>query len=418
MYIPHVVRRLSEKEWGGTETVVLNTTQHLLKKGIHSEILTTQAMDATPETCLNQVTIQRFRYFYPYWGLSAQAKDLLDRKGGNPFSPALVRYLKHQMPHLIHGHSMQRMAGMVRQAAQALRVPYVLSFHGGFFQVPKAELSQMKAPVKGRLHYGRFLDPWLGYHRAIQDASGLICVNPDEYEAMQAQYPHQRVIYLPNGVHLDTPEVHQACGTRFRQQHGIPAEMPLVLCVGRIDPQKGQHEVIAYLKDNPQIGYVCIGPITDPGYAARLVQEIEHQGLANRVWILPGTAPESQLLADARAAAQVCVVPSRHEPFGIVVLEAWRQKLPVVAHAVGGLKTLITPHQNGALTSPGADFLQELHAQLTHTDYASKLGKNGYNTIKAQYTWETVTTQLLEFYTACQQDFIQKKKGTSDAHTH
>lgn len=413
MYIPQVVRRLSEKEWGGTETVVLNTTQQLLTQGIHSEILTTQAMDTRAKTRLHEVNIQRFDYFYPYLGLSAQAKDLLDRKGGNPFSPSLVRYLKHQAPDLIHGHSMQRMAGMVRQAAQALGVPYVLSFHGGFFQVPAAEVSQMKAPVKGRFHYGRLVDPWLGYPRAIQDASGLICVNPDEQRTMQRQYPHQRVIYLPNGVHLNTPEVEQACGLRFRQQYGIPLEMPLLLCVGRIDPQKGQHEVIPYLKHNPQAGYVCIGPITDPGYATRFTQEIHRLGLENRVWILPGTAPESQVLADARAAAQVCVVPSRHEPFGIVVLEAWRQGLPVVAHEVGGLKTLINPHENGILATPGEKFQHSLHTQLTLPEQANTLGRKGYETLKGQYTWDAITTQLLQFYQHCQLDFNQRKKGIS-----
>lgn len=408
MYIPQVIRRMSISDWGGTESVVLNTTRHLREQKVRSEILATQAMDTSSESIYQGVPLKRFPYFYPYLGLSQQGKNQLDRKGGNPMSPALVRYLKAHQPQLIHGHSMQRMAGMVRQAAQSLNVPYVLSFHGGYFDVPQAEIQQMVAPVRRRLHYGRLLDPYLGYNRALKDATGLICVNPSEAKKMQDQYPEQRVCYLPNGVELRTPETEMASGERFRRQHGIPMELPLLLCIGRIDAQKGQHEALKFLANSEQaVGLVCIGPVTDPAYAQRLEKEITEKGLAQRVWILPGLPPEHQDLADARAAAQVCIVPSRHEPFGIVVLEAWRQQLPVVANTVGGLNTLITQGENGYKADLNGDFWPRVQQLLNTPQERKRLGQAGYNTVVNHYTWSAVTQQLMVFYDQCMQDFYQ-----------
>lgn len=406
MYIPQVIRRMSISDWGGTESVVLNTTRHLRKNNVLSEILATQAMDTRSESVYEGVPLKRFPYFYPYLGLSQQGKSQLDRKGGNPMAPALVRYLKNHQPQLIHGHSMQRMAGMVRQAAQSLNVPYVLSFHGGYFDVPQAEIQQMVLPVRRRLHYGRLLDPCLGYHRALADATGLICVNPLEAEKMQAQYPRQRVCYLPNGVELQTPETEKASADRFRQQHGIPPELPLLLCIGRIDAQKGQHEALNFLaQSETPVGLVCIGPVTDPDYAQRLKSDVIAKGLSQRVWLLPGLPPEHQSLADARAAAQICIVPSRHEPFGIVVLEAWRQRLPVVANAVGGLNTLITPGKNGYKADLNGDFWPRVQQLLKDPETQQRLGNGGYDTVEKHYTWHAVTQTLMAFYEQCMQDF-------------
>lgn len=406
MYIPQVIRRMSMSDWGGTESVVLNTTRHLRQNNILSEILSTQAMDTRTESLYEGVPLKRFPYFYPYLGLSQQGKNQLDRKGGNPMAPALVRYLKAHQPQLIHGHSMQRMAGMVRQAAQALKIPYVLSFHGGYFDVPEAEIQQMVLPVRRRLHYGRLLDPYLGYNRALEDATGLICVNPSEAEKMQAQHPRQRVCYLPNGVELQTNETEKASGARFRQQHGIPADLPLLLCIGRIDAQKGQHEALQFLAESETpVGLVCIGPVTDPHYAQRLKRDVIARGLSQRVWILPGLTPEHQSLADARAAAQVCIVPSRHEPFGIVVLEAWRQQLPVVANAVGGLNTLIVQGKNGYKADLNGDFWLQVQRLLNAPQEQHCLGQAGYDTVLNHYTWSAVTQKLMAFYELCQQDF-------------
>lgn len=411
MYIPQVIRRMSISDWGGTESVVLNTTRHLRKNNVLSEVLATQALDSRAESIYQGVPVKRFPYFYPYLGLSEQGKNLLDRKGGNPMAPTLVRYLRAHQPQLIHGHSMQRMAGMVRQAAQSLHIPYVLSFHGGYFDVPHAEIQQMVAPIRKSFHYGRLLDPYFGYDRALQDATGLICVNPTEATQMQTKHPHQRVCYLPNGVELHTPETDNACGKRFREKYSIPMDLPLMLCVGRIDAQKGQHEALSFLASTEQpVGLVCIGPVTDPSYAQNIKTTIIEKGLTESVWMLPGLPPEHQDLADARAAAQVCIVPSRHEPFGIVVLEAWRQRLPVVANAVGGLNSLIKQGENGYKADLSTDFWPRVQ-QLLETPLQRKtMGQSGYNTVQTEYTWNTITQKLMNFYEDCQHDFYTLQK--------
>lgn len=398
LIIPQIARRFAFEEWGGTESVVWESSRQLKKWGVQADILATKALSAQSEEQPEGISIRRFDYQYPYWGLNAQERLQLDKKGGNPFVPEMERHLL-SLPRLdlLHSHGMQRVAGLVRRVAQKRKVPYVVSFHGGHLELPSSEIQQMRSAVQGHFHFGRLLDPLYGTDKALQEADALICVGYSEYLKTQAAFPSQRVVHLPNGV--DPSRFEKANARRFRAQFGIPADMRLLLCVGRIDPQKNQAALIELLAVLPQdTGLVLVGPITDAAYKQSLESQIQAQGLADRVWLIPGLTADDPLLADAYEAAELFVLPSRHEPFGIVVLEAWMRAKPVLVSDLGGLQHLVDHGRNGLrFGSPQALFEMAQHL-LENPAQAALLGMGGRQKALQSYTWDAIGHQLYSLY--------------------
>ena len=88
--ILHVPRRFSAREWGGTEAVVSHLCQAQLAQGWQPEIHTSMALDPKPYELFGNIPVHRYRYCYPFLGLSAQARQQLDKKGvwPQPISPS------------------------------------------------------------------------------------------------------------------------------------------------------------------------------------------------------------------------------------------------------------------------------------------------------------------------------------------
>jgi glycosyltransferase involved in cell wall biosynthesis len=115
-----------------------------------------------------------------------------------------------------------------------------------------------------------------------------------------------------------------------------------LLCVGAVTPVKGHDVLLAALttvKDLPWRCH-CIGPLTrDRGFAVRLDQQARADGIADRVRFTgPRTGAD---LAASYASADLLVLPSRAETYGIVVVEALAHALPVIASDVGGVSEAV-----------------------------------------------------------------------------
>ena len=111
-----------------------------------------------------------------------------------------------------------------------------------------------------------------------------------------------------------------------------------LLCVGSLSPLKGQDLLVTALAELAGPGWRCrlVGPLDrDPGFAAELDRRIATAGLGDRVQV-PGLRTGADLDAEYRDA-DLLVVPSRTETYGMVVAEALAAGLPVVAAAVGGV---------------------------------------------------------------------------------
>ena len=403
MNIVQIPRRFVRSHWGGTETVILETCKRLLKMGHHTEIICPNALAHQDKEVIGGVSISRVPYFYPYFGLSNEAKQQLDRKGGNLFSFALMRALK-KYPHLdlIHLHTAKRPGGIGRYIALKRKIPYVVSLHGGVFDVPDEEAETWTAPTEGTIEWGKILGWWVGSRSVLDDAAAILCVGEEEQRQTQQRFPNKRVIHLANGVDPDR----FATGDRdsFRNTYHIPSDAYVIVTVGRIDPQKNQIFAINLLPEliklNPNTHVVIIGPVTNESYNKKLARKISEQGLEDRVTVIDGLAAGSQELVDAFHGADIFLLPSIHEPFGIVILEAWAAGLPVVASRVGGIPSFVNNGDDGLLFEPNdeAGFIKAFKTILESPERARELGAAGKLKAQDQYSWDRITQFLVDIY--------------------
>lgn len=409
--IVHVPRRFVAEEWGGTETVILEISRQQQRAGGRPVILTSMALATRREEEIGGVPVRRFSYSYPFLGLSRADRAAMDKKGGNLLSFSLFSSLLTQPEvRLFHAHALKRLGGEVRTAARLRRKPFVVSLHGGVFDVPAAEREQMLKPIANKPEWGKVFGALFGSRRILEDADQVICVGQSEMEKAKGQLGHDRIAYLPNGV--DCAKFAVGDGAAFRARHAIPAGAFLVLNVSRLDAQKNQRLLLEafarLLEAQPYAFLVLIGPETQPDYAAGLREFVAANGLARRVQILPGLRNDSPDLANAYHACDVFVLPSMHEPFGIVVLEAWSAGRPVIVSHVGGLKALVRDGETGLFISKAADAsAEDLAGQLRvlcgSPALRQKLGVAGREEALLRYDWTRIGQQLEQLYQAAEQ---------------
>jgi glycosyltransferase involved in cell wall biosynthesis len=152
--------------------------------------------------------------------------------------------------------------------------------------------------------------------------------------------------------------------------------------------------------NDPKLHLVLAGPATAPDYIAALDRRIAGSAHAGRVRRLGALAPTNNDLPDAFHAADVFALASRHEPFGIVALEAWSAGLPVVTSAVGGLRDLIEPEKTGLLFTSGdaTGCAEAIGRMLASPGLAAACATNGRNLALARYSWPQVSAALEEIY--------------------
>ena len=411
MRTAQIIRRFAFSEWGGMESVVWNTARTLQEKGNPSEIFATRALSSVPDEVKNSIQIHRFHYRYPYFPLSKDKIRALDKKGGNPVVPGLQHALKKGEFDILHCHTMGRMAATTRAAAKQLHVPYVVTLHGGYFDIPAAEIRQMVKPLHGTIPYGSILDWLLGRKvDALKFANGIVCVGEDDLGPAKERYPDKPIIHLPNGVNYKY--FHDSIGSDFRRQAGIPQDRKILLCVSRICYQKNQlmlPEILAIL--GGQWHLVFIGASNEEWYVDKLREKIRLMNLSDHVTILNGVPPDSSLLPAAYHTASAFLLPSLHEPFGIVVLEAWSAGAPVIVSPVGGLKTLIRDGETGffapAEGAPDewADLIRKLDEDA---ELRGRITEAADAEVREHYSWDIITDKLLDFYQEVQRIYRRR----------
>jgi len=392
MKIAHVIRRLSFDDWGGTEQVVWNIAKAQRDAGHEVRIFATTALCGTVRETVEGLDIFRFQPVYPWWPMPRKLADELDRKGGNPFVPGLGKALCEWKPDVIHCHAMARIAELCLRTACRIGAKSVVSLHGGGANVPTAEAKSLKAPTRGRFPWGKLVDYAMGWTRRVpEDFGGIVSVGEDEYLKYKDRHPH--VMFLPNGVDMRLFD-----GAR-RGTGGVGLSF---LCVARIDRQKNQMMLVEALSRHPRMAARLVGPVTQPDYKECLERRAEELGVSGRLAFVGALKPGSIELSCEYANADVFVLPSRHEPFGIVVLEAWAAGLPVIASDVGGLGRLCAAHPDAAITFRAGDpadldrAIDEMTSRLA-SEGAEKLSKAGRMAAK-DYDWRELSARLVEFY--------------------
>ena len=397
----HVPRRFVAHEWGGTETVVTEIAKQQKAAGHVPRIVTSLALSSVKQEIIDGIEVERHRYCYPFFGLSTENKAAMDKKGGNLLSlPLFKSLLLAKDVRLFHAHALKRLGGHVATAARLRRKPFVVSLHGGVFDVPQAEAASMTQPIEGKVEWGRAFGALFRSRTLLDDADMVVCVGQSEWHAAQKRLRHDRIAYLPNGV--DCHKFSEGVGERFRVRHSLAADAFVVLNISRIDAQKNQLSLVEafatlYTKD-PKAVLVLIGPETQPDYAAKIRAKVAALRLDSAVKILPGLKHDDHQLLDAYAACDVFVLPSLHEPFGIVVLEAWSACKPVIASRVGGLQSLVTHEDTGLFSDDTASLASQLQRLHGDSELRQTLAQAGQRQARERYDWARINAQLEEIY--------------------
>ncbi len=149
-------------------------------------------------------------------------------------------------------------------------------------------------------------------------------------------WPHDKVRYIPNFAAA------RAVAPQDRAALDTPADAPLLLALGRLHPVKAHDIAIQALAEIPGAWLWIAGT---GALEAELKALAEKLGVADRVRFLGWRDDAAALYA----AADLCLFPSRYEPLGNVVIQAWAHGLPVVAAASKGPAALIVDGEDGVL---------------------------------------------------------------------
>ncbi len=399
--IIQVPRRFSRQEWGGTETVIIETSHELHKLGYAVEIFTSQALSSIKRESIFGIPVRRFAYFYPRLGLKRENKLRLDMRGGNVFSVSFLwAILFTRNIKVIHLHTGGFLGGFVRLVSRLRKIPYVLSIHGGALDLPAQQLKEMVAPLQGSFNWGKLLEIVLRCNRVNQDAAAIICVCENERALMAQKYPQTKVVYVPNGV--DVKRFASGDAARFRRRFALEHQ-EILLYVGGFYPQKNHLLLLeafaAITKSHPQAVLVLIGVAYDAAYYQKLTAQLAALHITAAVILLPNLNFEDDLLIDAYAAATLFVFPSKYETFGIVALEAWAAQKPVICGKVGGLVSFIRDNENGLFfdVNSAPDLQQKIEMLLKDKDLAVKLGKAGLAEVQ-NYSWTRIAEKIAAIY--------------------
>ena len=209
--------------------------------------------------------------------------------------------------------------------------------------------------------------------------------------------PADKVQVIGNGVDWKRFDIEADPG-KVKAQYGIGPLEPTVLFCGRLAWQKGPDILIeaipCVLKEHPGAKFVLVG---DGDMRQGLQARAQHLGIWHAVRFL-GYRNGAELVRLFKACDVVCV-PSRNEPFGIVVLEGWSANKPVVVTENGGAGELIMHEKNGLKIYPRPDSVTwGINRIFSNFDWSRQLGRNGRVFVEERYSWDKIADKTLEVY--------------------
>jgi glycosyltransferase involved in cell wall biosynthesis len=183
-----------------------------------------------------------------------------------------------------------------------------------------------------------------------------------------------------------------------KRRYDIGPLDPTILFCGRLSWQKGPDilvEAIPFiLRRHPSSHFVFAG---EGDMRDGLESRIRQLGVAHAVRFL-GYRNGDELVRLYKLADVVCM-PSRNEPFGIVILEAWSAGKPVLASQNGGPAEYVRHEVNGLKIYPCCEsVVWGVDRMFSDPGRARRMGGNGRKTVQERFTWDTITEQMLAIY--------------------
>lgn len=391
---------LGGKDTGGMNVYVRDLTRQLGQMGIHVDVFTRSQDEHVPHVLHDLGYGNRVVHVPAGAEVPLPKPDLIAHIP--TFAEGILEFARTKGIHydLIHSHYW--MSGIAAQHLKAAwNVPVVHMFH---------TLGHMKNRVAG---FGEAEGEYRinGEQMVLKLADRIVAATPAELAQLQWLYKAdtRKVVVIPPGV--DISHFYPIPKDEARAFTEIPLDHQNILFVGRIEPLKGVDLLIQAigmmtrqgLVNREKLSVTIIGG--DPNVSrtemthemARLQDLRNEYGVGDVVAFLGKRSQDT--LVYYYSAADVLVMPSHYESFGMVALEAMACGTPVVATEVGGLAYLIKDGQTGFLF-PGEDadaLCHRLTALITNPIIQARMATQAVSHAQ-QYRWQEVASQLITVY--------------------
>ena len=388
MRVLHVSTRFAPGP-GGVERHVREVALRQRRDGIDAQVLTSDLFTEIPWARLPpevqevQQTSEGIpvRHHHAY----ALSDDL-----HYPFLPGLYFDIRRIRPDIVHVHTYGTYQGFSALFGEALSgIPYVMTAH----YHPTWSIWGGEGRKRLRRTYDRFLAS-----SVLNHAARLIVQTHEEERLLREVEPKlPPVAIVPPGY---TPLPAPLGGAEaFRERYQVPG--PYLLFVGRLASNKGLDVLLQaferLVRAHPELTLVVVGE--DGGVRDETISRAASLGLERKVRMV-GFLEDERLLSSTYRDAELLVLPSEYEAFGLVLLESMAQGRPVVSTKVGGIPEVVDDGKNGILVPPRDPVALEgaMQRLIEDRSLSSKMGDYGRNHTVPMYTWELVVSSLDQIY--------------------
>jgi len=389
---------LGSEESGGQNVYVDHVAALLVSHGLVVHVLTRQSDPHRP-------LVEKAPGGYTVYRAQVGPPGFLPKEEFSRYLPDFVRAAQaladRHAYDLVHAHYW--LSGLTALALRASHgIPFVQTFHS---------LGKMKHAVVRGIPEDVRLERETAEGTIARNADGIIAESTDERRLLVRAYgaDPRRITVIPAGV--DIGQFRPGTKKAARRSLGIH-HRHVVLFVGRFVAQKGivtllrsfalvRNDLRRAGEEDPLL--ILVGGDREPTAKQSKIERRVHTMIRNLRLTscvrLAGRVGHDELPRYYRAA-DVCVVPSRYEPFGIVPLEAMACGTPVVASSVGGMKDTVRPLHTGFLARPqtSADFAYKTRLLLENPAMREEFSRQSRMHVEQTYAWEAVADRIHVFY--------------------
>lgn len=392
---------LGGKETGGMNVYVRDLSRELGRRGIYVDVFTRSQDSTVPY--ISHALGPNGRVIHVPAGPEVPIRKEAIYAYLPEFTWRVADFAAREGLHYDIIHSHYWLSGCVaQQLREVWHVPFIQMFHT--LGHMKNRVALRPEEVESDLRIAVETD-------VVCQADALIAATPAEKAQLMWLYgaDPERITIIPPGV--DVTHFHPLPRVEARARIGVLPDDAMLLFVGRIDPLKGVDtllqavaRIVAQSPDGlPRLCLVIIGGNLGPGGAteneemARLLALRQELGIGDVVTFLG--AKDQDTLPNYYAAADIVIVPSHYESFGLVALEAMACGTPVIASEVGGLAYLVKNGQTGfhvPYRDPQA-LADKIMLLLSDPELRRRLG--GQAVAYAQsYAWPYIADQIIDVY--------------------
>jgi D-inositol-3-phosphate glycosyltransferase len=381
---------LGGPETGGMNVYVRHLSRELGQRGFLVDVFTRRQDASTPDVIEDGENVRVVH-------LDAGPRRPVDKgrlhQHLDEFEENLVRFASAESDRgltydLLHSHYW--LSGWVALRLQERwGLPHVTMFHTLGEVKNRARVTERETPLRIQVE-----------QRLARQADRIVCASQHEKHLLARLYDADpdRIAVVPCGVDLDLfrPQDKEAA----RRALGYRDER-IILFVGRIEPLKGIDiliNAVAQLGDESDFHVLIVGGDRRSRQQVSHLQELaSNLGIGERVCFL-GAVDHEQLPLYYNAA-DVCVVPSYYESFGLVALEAMACGTPVVASRVGGLTGTVRDGETGYLISWRCPepFAERLELLLGNEALRRRFGEAAREVVE-RYRWANVAEAVVGLY--------------------